>query len=478
MSKYIILIITYLVPLQAIAAGQLSVSDLLDRYRITQESLQSFIVKSEDTTVSTNSSNQGSFQINQEISEFRIDGDRVDYRTRMWSNLSTRDEPTPIEEAAYKNFIWDGESFFQHKRDNKVSNTDWAFISKRDNRIDNLASVAYRGAPLMGTFFGDDKRVDSIFQEADTISLRNTMDVVGRSACYVIDAMTPYGKYTVWIDPQHGYNISRAEVQKEGSDLAWGEKPLNRREKTPPANQYIGSRPPTEKKALLFSLKNVRFEIVNDIWLPMEADYEYIKTYQDDREIKVERHHKRTEIDLEPNFEAVGAFVPDIPDGAMVIIEDVPGIAYEWREGKPVAILDKYLIDELGRITEELLSNPKVLSAVTINEEISAVESNKEIKVSHLEKEPPIREQILGQSNIANKNVIESVPEESSKKANASSNESVIVQQPNMKKVQRESPSGPNYLFTLKPTLMGLLIIVTIGGLTYYRFNRRSHDSL
>jgi hypothetical protein len=475
MSKYIILITTYLVPLQAIAAGQLSVSDLLDKYRLTQESLQSFIVKSEDTTVSTSSANQGNFRINQEISEFRIDGDRVDYRTRMWSDLSTKDEPTPTEEAAYKNFIWDGESFFQHKRDNKVSNTDWAFISKRDNRIDNLTSVAYRGAPLMGIFFGDDKRVDSIFQEADKISLRNTMDVVGGSACYVIDAMTPYGEYTVWIDPQHGYNISRAEVQKEGGDLAWGEKSLNRREKMPPANQYTGSYLPTEKKALSFSLKNVRFEKVNDIWIPMEADYEYIKTYQDNREIKVQRHHKRTEIDLEPNFEAIGAFIPDIPDGAMVIIEESPGIAYEWRKGKPVAILDKFTIDELEKVTQKLLSNTKVLSAVKSNKENSAVESNKAIKVSHLEKEPSIGEQISGQSNIANKNVIKSVPGASNEKANATYGESVVVPQPNMKKVQRESSSEPSYLLTLKPTLIGLLIIVTIGGLAYYRFNRRSH---
>jgi len=439
------------VPLKVIATEQLSVPDLLDKYRMTQESLQSFIVKSTDTTVSTDSADPGNLRLNKEISEFRIDGDRVDYRTHMWSDLGTKDEPTPIEKSAYKNFIWDGESFFQHKRDSKVVNTDWGFISKSNHRIGNLTSVAYRGAPLMGVFFGDDKRIDSILQEAETISLRNEMDDVGGSACYVIDAMTQYGEYTVWIDPQHGYNISRAEVQKKGGDLAWGDKPLNGHEKMPPASQYLGPRLPMEKKALSFSLKDVRFEKINGIWIPMEANYEYIKTYRDNRAIKVERHHKRTEIDLQPDFEAVRAFVPDMPDGAMVIIEEVPGIEYEWRQGKPVAKIDKFIIHELEKVADELLSNGEVLSAV---------KSNKEIKVPHLEQEPNIAEQVLGE------------------KANDISSKSVVAAQPNIKKVQQEASSGSPYLFTLKAILIGMLIIVTIGSLTYYRFNRRSHDSL
>jgi hypothetical protein len=235
-----------------------------------------------------------------------------------------------------------------------------------------LTSVAYRGAPLMGIFFGDDKRIDRILQGADTISVRNEMEDVGGSGCYVIDAMTQYGKYTIWIDPQHGYNIAKAEVKKEGGDLAWGDKPVAWGEKQPPASQYIGGRPPTAKKALSFSLENVRFEKVDNIWVPMEADYQYIKMYQENRAITVKRHHKRTRIDFDPDFEAIGAFVPDIPDGTRVFLDHAAGISYTWQNGKLVPDVDELVLEQLDSITDEVRSDTEVLS-------VDQVEKNNEM---------------------------------------------------------------------------------------------------
>jgi len=432
MCKYAILIIVaHLVILPAFAVQQPSVSDLLAKYRMTQDSLQSFVAESVDTTTSTDSANPGSVRLNRETSEFRFDGDRVDFLTHMWSDLYASDQPTPIEKAAYRNFIWDSESFFQYKRDNKVANTDWAFRSTSRHRIPNLISVAYRGAPLMGIFFGDDKRVDSILQQADTMSLRNNMEVVGGSDCYIIDAVTQYGKYAVWIDPQHGYNIAKAEVQKKGTDLAWSDNPLNGREKQPQGKRiYVGSNPPpTEKKALSFSIENVRFEKVNNVWVPMEADYQYIKTYQGNRAITVKRHHKRTKIDLEPDFETLGAFVPDIPEGTKVLLEGVPGIEYEWFNGKARAKIDDLVIDYMDDQIEQMKYEADV-------------------------KPPVATEQRLVTSHDEPIDIVDAQPD-------------VEIDVPGtQKRILSESDSFP----ALRVILVALLIVAVIGWLAFHRF--------
>ena len=130
----------------------------------------------------------------------------------------------------------------------------------------------------MGFFNGDYERIDTVLRQADSISVRTEMAQIGDLQCYVIDAATKRGKYTVWIDPEHGYNIAKAEVRRSGdrNDLHYGTR--------------------LKKDDNIFtSLENVRFERIDDVWVPMEADIEVNRNHADRIHYrKAKNHHKRT----------------------------------------------------------------------------------------------------------------------------------------------------------------------------------------
>ena len=132
------------------------------------------------------------------------------------------------------------------------------------------------------------------------------------SQCYVIDAKTKRGDYSLWIDPQHGYNIARMEVRRDKGDTIYEDRVVK-----------VSSR---------FVLKNVRFEQIGDTWVPMEGKIEQV---QDDKMVSLE--HRRTQVLLNPDHSALCSFcADDIPDGTKVIIPGSFDQQYTWQKGKAV----------------------------------------------------------------------------------------------------------------------------------------------
>ena len=281
--------------------GTLSVSDLLSRYRVSHEKISSLIAKAQ-STIEKNGLNQ------QTSSEFRSDGDRVCHRATSWDNVTeTKENP------GYGSFLWDGQSLITYHTYPNIG-TAHVFISKDKSGKESIVSNEYKGAPLLGYCPGDYKRIDLILVGADDISLREKTEPIGESKCYVIDAQTKCGKYGVWIDPDHGYNIGKIEVQRKKGDL-------------------VGDQA-TAKTDMSFSLNNVRFEQIDKIWVPMEAE---MKQTDDSQGKTVECHHKRTEVILNPDHEALKSFVADdIPDGTNVDFSHDKS-KYIWQNGKPAA---------------------------------------------------------------------------------------------------------------------------------------------
>lgn len=283
----------------------LTVLDLLDRYTATQSRLGSFIAKGESTIEYTGTAGQTG-RTEKVICEFRFGGNRVNHRSSFWDGLlATKDKP------AYKSFLWDGKNFYKYRQGRELKDNT-VFIKKNDLSKKRLIATEYKGAPLMGICAGDYERVDSILRKADTISLRDKPEQIGDSNCFVIDAVTNCGKYTVWLDPDHGYNIAKVQVQRNKGDLV-----------------YDGQRVET---TMSFLLDSVRFQKIDDVWVPMEAGVEYT----DNKSRTARWHHKRTQMILNSDFDALKAFVPDdIPDGTKVLLASDWG-QYKWHSGKVV----------------------------------------------------------------------------------------------------------------------------------------------
>jgi hypothetical protein len=298
-----------LVPLETATqiASTTTVSDLLQKYRATQDRLQSFIAKAESTTKRTGITQEPSSP-GKQVCEFRFDGERVSHRVRFWHSLiATEDKP------AYKSFLWDGERFIKYTQMAEGIDSR-AFISKGSNRKKEMIAAEYRGAPLMGICAGDYERIDTILATADNISLREKTEKVGDVECCVINAATNRGIYDVWIDPEHGYNIAKVEVRRKKGDFIHD---LGRAE-----------------SSMSFSLENVRFKRIDGIWVPMEAD---IRQTEDNMGKVTRWHHKRTKMTLNPDHNKLGSFVADdIRDGTKVSFPGVYGAEFKWQNGKVI----------------------------------------------------------------------------------------------------------------------------------------------
>ncbi|MBN2591008.1 MAG: hypothetical protein JXA96_14170, partial [Sedimentisphaerales bacterium] len=281
-----------------------SASELLDKYRENQLKMSKILVFSESSK-ETGSSNNGDKKFYKAKSELRSDGNRVDFRFSTWSNLDSLEVDIESKEATYyKYYIWDGNTSYEYRRGN-TSEKGKLFVTKNDDMKGPQLAVSYDGAPLLGIYQGDDLPVGSVLQKATKLELRKNMEQVGSFKCYAIDALTPYGKYTIRIDPEHGYNIAKAEVTKGGNDLVWNGETL--------PNQGMAG----DLTGIYFSYEVNHFEKINDVWVPMEAEHNYKRDYQNASfdYTYLKTHNKRTKVVLNPDFEKIGAFVHDAKEG-------------------------------------------------------------------------------------------------------------------------------------------------------------------
>ncbi|OHB59492.1 MAG: hypothetical protein A2167_01330 [Planctomycetes bacterium RBG_13_46_10] len=176
----------------------------------------------------------------------------------------------------------------------------------------------------MTGYYGDEERIDQVLRGANTISVRDKMEQVDDSQCYVIDAVAKSGRYTVWIDPQYGYNIAKLDILKRENDWMHGRRIVK-------GEEYFSS------------LKNMNFKKINDMWVPMESDYRLSTQLPKGHWAKPQKHIERTEVILNPDHDALGSFITDdILNGTEVLIAEVEGISYTWQDGK--------VIDKKGRV--------------------------------------------------------------------------------------------------------------------------------
>jgi hypothetical protein len=171
--------------------------------------------------------------------------------------------------------------------------------------------------------WNDPDRVDVSMREAGpALRLREKMEVAGwvSSPCYVLEARTSRGRYTLWLDPAHGYQMAKAELRQSPGDLVG-------------TNRLKGN--------VLSLVRRVRFEQVAGIWVPMEAE----KFSQHDDAAgggTSEWHYKITEFILNPDHQRLRSFAPDdIREGAKVSYQATPDdrrlINGVWRKGEIVA---------------------------------------------------------------------------------------------------------------------------------------------
>jgi len=307
---------------------------LLNKYAANQDKLKSFVFKSENvrTNFVTKDGTASYSKVKQDNVEFRYEDDGSNFRAYYHTKdvHSAADGSLVIADQYYNSSLWDQKRYYEYHK-TPVLDASNVFVSSKVIYMKDAITRGYYGAgSILGFLYGDVERFDSILRQVDSISLRDELERVGSVDCYVIDAKTKHGTYTIWLDPEHGYGIAKAYVHRGPKDLRFGR----------PRSSFVVS---TVEQS--FFVENVRFENTEGIWVPMEADFKIDSKYLSTSKWPisagtVDTHYKVTELLLDPDHDALGSFVPDIENGTSVRIQEAPGIRYTWDNEK------KFVLDE------------------------------------------------------------------------------------------------------------------------------------
>jgi len=302
-----------------------SVKELLDKYTQALNSTSSFIEDYEKTTEGSIRSSRGS-NTGKSFSrgQLRYDNQQIYTYEYRWGNLGPGPMTFTEDKPHYTIAVVNSEMNYQNTK--RVGDRPGKVMRTPRPRGQNITLHAHFGVSYLAGYIGSDERLDAILRKADRISVRKTTEKVGGSECFVIDADTRCGRYKVWLDPEHGFHP--AKLLHEAGEGDYSDRHLMA--KGDSAKEY---------------LKNVRFEKVGDVWVPMEADSgSDLRSARGDFN-KDNYHYKRTKIVLNPDHNKLGSFDdplenpsndPELTNGTRVRINFLP-MQYTWQDGKAVA---------------------------------------------------------------------------------------------------------------------------------------------
>jgi len=196
------------------------------------------------------------------------------------------------------------------------------------------------GKIFEGYFDGDSLTpIWEVLKEESDLKLRDEMEVIDGYETYVLEAKVPNrGEYTLWIDPNYGFNLRRCVVRRSDNDLFFG-KPLNTPPKQPPGPEYGPMQYPDIKR--IVTLDSVRIDNLSENFIPVEGTATIYIKESNGNESTAKYIFKRSEIDFDPDFDKFeNAFVLDVPNGTRVRFRDSldSGTSFMWQDGKVVSI--------------------------------------------------------------------------------------------------------------------------------------------
>ena len=307
--------------------------ELVDKYAQALDSTLSFIEHHEKTTkFSYRVAGRQDEGTSLERGQFRYDDQRFYLQAYQWGDFGNKDlsKDTPH----YTCNISDGRKKILYQNHRQLNTPDRSGSAARlpNPRPEQKVVLSkHFGVSYIVGYIGSNERLDSILRKADSISVRKTTENVRGSECFVLDADTKYGRYTVWFDPEHGFHPSKARRRaKEG--------------------EYTHAHLMLKGETTFTYLDTISFEKVDGIWVPMEANAGCDRVAVGGDFVKDDYHYKRTDIILNPDHDKLGSFAdpifedpnndPELVNGTRVRLKD-PEIEYTWQDGK--------LVDKDGR---------------------------------------------------------------------------------------------------------------------------------
>ena len=307
----------------------ITVSELLNKYTKVLDSTVSFIASSESVEeysyyipeVPVKMTGAKLFR----REHTRSDGRRFYLQEYKWGDINSKTRNLPEKNPHYICRVVDEKKFYQNTRLLNEPRSKGQATHSFEGTEKGILSLN-TDSHILG-FIGSHERLDAVLRESKQISVRPTTETINGSNCYVIDAQTKYGKYSLWLDPGHGYHPAKINYKAVEGDEYYDKGKL---EKGNSRTAY---------------LDNVRFEKIDGVWIPMEADSGYDNNYGQGYFSKNDLHFKRTKIILNPDHDAFCSFDdplenpkqdPELINGTHIILNGLGNIRYTWENGKVV----------------------------------------------------------------------------------------------------------------------------------------------
>jgi len=309
---------------------------------------------------------------------FLRNGDQLDCRLKqqqIFRNELGNNEQESVEHR-FQYLISDGR-YFEYSLNTIADQMDpkytRVYTSKKDPWKLRTTSASTVGKSLDGYIWGDEGKPiwDILNDVSSVLQLRPSMEEVDGQDTYVLEGDTKYGHYSLWIDPNCGFNARRIIVRKRGDDLFRGKPVSSPRPKLPPG--AMATRPQVPYNEVLYVLDSISIAKFNGLFVPVSAVATTTYEYVNGEKVQFKQEYKRTSVDLNPDFAKIpDAFNLLVRDGSDVYDWEMPAADLEWFNGKVVAKVDEsYLTMIDDTVMEIKKKTDSTRSVVKQEEEIS-----------------------------------------------------------------------------------------------------------
>jgi hypothetical protein len=205
--------------------------------------------------------------------------------------------------------------------------------TKFEEEKENLLDSDEFGGPLLGRIFGNNhKSITDLLSESSNIHLRQEQEYINDINCYVLEGTTKYGKVTVWIAPAKGYIALKWKIEKTGENF--------------------GNESPILNNGLILWSAQFECEEIQRIgasFVPKIATFVFTSKSKDGSNHSKHIVYTISDIQLNPDFNALGAFKIDLPEGTRVTVPESPIIRHIWRDGKVVPDMNGATLEEIDK---------------------------------------------------------------------------------------------------------------------------------
>ena len=317
-----------------VASGVPPVSELLEKYTQALDSTQSMISYYETRSVS--SAYLPPLNLNYKNEQFygrgqrRTNGkDSIYHQAYHWGYVVGKGPNVPEEEARYSLVIMTRRLQYSNGKTTRGRAPDGVVLYQTYPTAGCATFMDESDAFFLG-HLGTDSRIDRNLKNARAISVRSEPEYINGSLCYVIEADTAYGDYTIWLDAEHGYQPARIEGSRRGDDIV---------------NLTMHQPPPEKKPEARDSvvIEEITFKAVQGVWVPVSGRMKkHIEWPKHRFYTKDDMHFKVTEILLHPDHDALESFAdpmkdptldPELVNGTKVRLGK-ERLRCLWRRGK------------------------------------------------------------------------------------------------------------------------------------------------